>query len=73
MNGLTRLTGRERSVLQYTAQGYTSNEIAVKLSISPKTVDTYRARVMQKLGMTHRYELVSLALDSGLLGRHAPV
>jgi hypothetical protein len=41
--------------------------IGEKLFISPKTVDTYRSRVMEKLGLTHRSELVRFALETGLL------
>ena len=66
---LETLTGRERDVLTMTAEGYTSREIGEKLLISPKTVDTYRARVMEKLRLTHRTELVRFALDNGLLAR----
>lgn len=62
-----RLSVREREVLALTAQGYSSAEIAKKLFLSPKTVDTYRARIMQKLGLTHRSELVRFALRTGLL------
>lgn len=64
---LEELSEREREVLAYTAEGYTSAEIGEKLFISPKTVDTYRSRVMRKLGFTHRPELVRFALETGLL------
>ena len=64
---LEKLSEREREVLTLTAEGYSSAEIGKKLFLSPKTVDTYRARMMQKLGLTHRAELVRLALDAGLL------
>jgi two-component system response regulator NreC len=64
---LAKLTDRERDVLQQTVQGYSSSEIGEKLFISPKTVDTYRSRVMEKLGLTHRSELVRFALETGLL------
>ena len=64
---IEKLSRRERMVLQMTAEGFTSHEIGIKLVISPKTVDTYRARVMGKLGLTHRYELVQVAVKSGLL------
>ncbi|HEV2146081.1 MAG TPA: DNA-binding response regulator [Longimicrobiaceae bacterium] len=58
---------REREVLQLTAEGYGSGEIGKKLFLSPKTVDTYRSRLMQKLGLTHRAELVRFALETGVL------
>jgi DNA-binding NarL/FixJ family response regulator len=64
---LEKLTDRERDVLQQTVQGFSSSEIGEKLFISPKTVDTYRSRVMEKLGLTHRSELVRFALETGLL------
>lgn len=64
---LQKLSERERDVLQMTAEGYSSSEIGEKLFISPKTVDTYRARVMEKLGLHHRSELVRLAVRGGLL------
>ncbi|HEU0301088.1 MAG TPA: response regulator transcription factor, partial [Longimicrobium sp.] len=64
---LDKLSEREREVLTLSAEGYSSTEIGKKLFLSPKTVDTYRARLMQKLGLTHRAELVRLALDAGLL------
>lgn len=64
---LEALSEREREVLGLTAEGYSSSEIGKRLFLSPKTVDTYRARLMQKLGLTHRSELVRLALRTGLL------
>jgi DNA-binding NarL/FixJ family response regulator len=62
-----QLSDREREVLAFTAEGYSSSEIGKKLFLSPKTVDTYRARIMQKLGLTHRSELVRFALRTGML------
>ena len=64
------LTTREREVLKATAEGYTNNEIAEQLVISPKTVDTYRQRIMEKLNLHHRSELVRYALKKGLLVPH---
>jgi len=64
---LEKLTEREREVLSYTAEGFSSSEIGEKLFISPKTVDTYRSRIMVKLGLNHRSELVRFALRTGLL------
>jgi two-component system response regulator NreC len=61
------LTEREREVLKLVAEGYSGTEIAERLIISPKTVDTYRERIMQKLGLRHRYELVRYALRKGML------
>ena len=65
--GLRELSSREREVLALTAEGYSSSEIGKRLFISPKTVDTYRGRIMQKLGLNHRSELVRFALRVGLL------
>ena len=62
-----RLTDREREVLALTVEGFSSSEIGRKLFISPKTVDTYRARIMEKLDLHHRSELVRFALQTGLL------
>ena len=64
---LARLSVREREVLVLTAEGHTSTEIGKQLRLSPKTVDTYRARIMVKLELKHRSELVRLALRAGLL------
>ena len=65
--GLTDLSMREKEVLALTAEGFSSREIGQKLFISPKTVDTYRSRIMDKLGLSHRSELVRFALRVGLL------
>jgi two-component system, NarL family, response regulator NreC len=62
-----RLTDRERAVMQLIAQGYTAPEIGEQLAISPKTVDTYKQRINDKLGLTHRADYVTLALKLGLL------
>lgn len=67
-DSLSRLSLREREVLQYTVQGFSAREIALDLGISPKTVDTYRQRVMEKLDVHHRSELVHFALRTGMLG-----
>lgn len=61
------LSTREQEVLALTAEGYSSREIGKKLFISPKTVDTYRSRIMDKLGLSHRSDLVRFALRVGLL------
>ncbi len=62
-----KLTDRERDVLVGVAKGYSAREIGAKLSISPKTVDTYKQRVNEKLGFTHRAEYVQLAIRLRLL------
>jgi DNA-binding NarL/FixJ family response regulator len=64
---LEELSEREREVLALTAEGYSSAETGKKLFLSPKTVDTYRSRLMRKLGLSHRAELVRFALETGIL------
>lgn len=64
---LPALSEREREVLAWTVRGYTSREIGERLNISPRTVDTYRARIMQKLGLEHRHQLVEYAVKNRLL------
>jgi DNA-binding NarL/FixJ family response regulator len=62
------LSDRERLVLELTARGYTSREIGDQVGISPRTVDTYRSRILSKLGLAHRFELVEYALKHGIIG-----
>jgi len=64
-----RLTERERDVLRLTAQGFSAPEIGERLFISPKTVDTYKQRIHEKLGLAHRSEYVQFALKLGLLSQ----
>ena len=61
------LSPREREVLRLTARGFSNLEIAERLFVSPKTVDTYRSRTMVKLDLHRRSELVEYALRHGLL------
>jgi DNA-binding CsgD family transcriptional regulator len=67
MDAFRLLSHREQEVLRHTAAGYTSLEIGETLRISPKTVDTYRARLAKKLGISHRSELVRFAVQVGML------
>jgi len=62
-----KLTERERDVLKLVAQGFSAPEIGERLFISPKTVDTYKQRIQEKLGLNHRSDYVQLALKLGLL------
>lgn len=62
-----KLTERERDVLRYVAGGFSAPEIGEKLFISPKTVDTYKQRINEKLGLAHRSDYVAFALKLGLL------
>jgi DNA-binding NarL/FixJ family response regulator len=64
------LSEREREVLALTAEGYSSQEIGDRLALSAKTVETYRTRVMRKLNLHHRSDLVQYALRTGLLRTH---
>jgi FixJ family two-component response regulator len=61
---LARLTGREREVLTLVAEGRHNREIAVALGISPRTVEVYKARMMEKLQVRRVPDLVRLVLDS---------
>ena len=62
-----RLTGRERDVLRLVASGYSAPDIGELLEISPKTVDTYKQRINEKLGLSTRPEYVRFALRLRLL------
>ena len=61
------LTEREREVVALIALGHTNAEIAGKLHISEKTVETHRAHIFEKLGLTTRADLVRFAIEHGLL------
>jgi DNA-binding NarL/FixJ family response regulator len=62
-----RLSPREVEVLRQLALGYTNKEIASRLELSVKSVETYRARVCQKLGLSGRAELFRYALENGMI------
>jgi len=62
-----KLSPREIEVLQLIALGYTQQEIADQLSLSIKTVETHKARVVEKLGLKTRAELVRFAVNNGLV------
>jgi DNA-binding NarL/FixJ family response regulator len=61
------LSERETDVVRLTAHGYSNKEIATQLGLSVKTVDTYKARAMEKLGLYSRAALVRYALQRGWL------
>jgi two-component system, NarL family, response regulator NreC len=67
--GVTRraLSRRERQVLVLVGQGYTNKEVAAQIGVGEKTVETYRARVAEKLDLHSRADFVRYALDLGLL------
>ena len=61
------LSAREKEILSLVAKGYTNKEVGELLSISPRTVETHKARVMEKLDLSTRRELIQFALQRGLL------
>lgn len=61
------LSERELEVLKLLAAGYTSHQVGAQLALSAKTVDTYKARLMEKLGLQSRADLIRYALRHGLL------
>jgi len=63
----SQLSEREQEVLRLTALGFNSREVGERLILSPKTVETYRVRAMEKLGIEHRSDLIQFALRSGIL------
>jgi two-component system, NarL family, response regulator NreC len=67
--GVTRqpLSRRERQVLALVGQGHTNKEVAAQIGVGEKTVETYRARVAEKLDLHSRADFVRYALDLGLL------
>lgn len=65
---IAELSAREREVLVLVARGHTMREVGEQLGLSPKTVEGYRARVAEKLGLRTRADMVRFALDNGLLG-----
>lgn len=66
-NPLNALSQREREILQLVAEGKTSQEIAGMLSIASKSVDTYRSRLMQKIGVTDMAGLIKFAIQHGVI------
>ena len=66
-NGHPLLTRRELEIVRLSTLGYSHNEIGEKLGISPKTVENHKARIMNKLQMKHRHELVQYALKNHLI------
>jgi DNA-binding NarL/FixJ family response regulator len=68
-NGTKLLSQREQQVLTMLAYGHTLVEIASHLNISRKSIDTYRARIREKLGLNTRADIVRYALETGVLNR----
>jgi DNA-binding NarL/FixJ family response regulator len=67
MRSLPDLTGREAEVLKLSALGYTGKEIARQVAVGVKTIETYKSRGMEKLGLATRAELVRFAAVQGWL------
>ena len=67
VSNVAALSERETAVLRFIAQGYTNKEIANQLGLSVKTVETYKARSMEKLGLRSRVDIVRTATDRGWL------
>ncbi len=61
------LSGREREVLQLVAEGHSSAQIAAHTGLSPKSVDTYRSRVMEKLGVANAAQLIKLVVSCNMM------
>ncbi|EJL80851.1 response regulator containing a CheY-like receiver domain and an HTH DNA-binding domain [Herbaspirillum sp. CF444] len=64
---LDALSAREREVLQLVAEGHSSAQVAVMLSLSPKSIETYRSRLMQKIGVSDLPSLVKFSIHHGLI------
>jgi DNA-binding NarL/FixJ family response regulator len=68
---IDRLTDRELEAFDHLGHGLTTQQIAVKMHVSPKTVETYRARIKEKLGLANATELVQHAVQ-WVMGKAAP-
>ena len=66
-NPVDRLSRREFQVMLMISQGLSNNEISDKLCLSPKTVSTYRARLLEKLGAHNEVDLIKIAVEQGMV------
>lgn len=66
---MNSLTPREREILQLTAEGHSGREIAQRLFISPRTVETHRVNIMHKLAVRNQRELVRYAVEREVVRR----
>jgi DNA-binding NarL/FixJ family response regulator len=73
-NEAAPLTSRELEVMRRVAEGFTNAQVAEELGLGVKSVETYRSRIMTKLGLSGRVALVRFALECGILapGRSVP-
>lgn len=69
---LSQLSTREMEVLQLAAIGHSNKVISARLEVGPKSVETYKARAMEKLGFTNRVDLIRFALGMGWLKSPQP-
>lgn len=67
-----RLSEREEQVLALVAQGHSNKEIAERLFLSVKTVESHKSRIMSKLGFDRRAQLVRYAIETGLIRKPVP-
>jgi two-component system, NarL family, response regulator NreC len=67
INPYDQLTTREREILQLTAQGATNAEIAARLFISPRTVETHRTNLMRKLNLHNHNQLIQFAIQNDII------
>jgi DNA-binding NarL/FixJ family response regulator len=64
---LRKLTTRQREVLQLLAHGYSTKEIADKLALSPRTIESHRSNIMERLGVRHLAGLIQYAIRTGMV------
>lgn len=61
------MSNREKEVLKFVGLGYTNKQIAEQLVVSIKTIESHKARIREKLNVSHRSDLVKYAIERGLL------
>lgn len=66
-NPLDRLSKREFQVMLMFSHGYSNTEISERLNLSPKTISTYRARLLEKLGVASEIEMIRIAIEHGIV------
>lgn len=71
--GLKNLTEREGQVLRFVASGYSSKQVAAKLGLSPRTVEIYRNRILNKLGASSTVDLVRILASLSQLSAEGTV
>ena len=67
------LTPREREVLQLLVEGHTTKEVAARLKLSAKTIETHRANIMRRLNLRGMVELTKYAIGEGLISVDYPL